>query len=73
MTRLSGGHRKGSGGIRSLDHTLCALETYELGELWEKYGLVGDLIVHHFTLLPLCLLIINLLAIHRGLPSSQYI
>lgn len=43
--RVSGGQRKGSGGLRSLDHTLRALGVYELGELWQKYGLVGDLIV----------------------------
>lgn len=45
LTRLSGGKNVGSGGLRSLEHTIHTLETYELGELWEKYGLVGDLVV----------------------------
>ena len=27
------------------EHVDMVIEAYELGELWEKYGLVGDLIV----------------------------
>lgn len=73
ITRLSGGQRKGSGGSRSLKHTIRALETYELGELWEKYGLVGDLIVHHIPSLLLNRLIQDPLAVHRRLSLSEYL
>lgn len=30
---------------RTLHHTILALEAYELGELWQHYGLVGDVVV----------------------------
>ncbi len=29
----------------TLHHTILALEAYELGELWQQYGLVGDVVV----------------------------
>ncbi len=51
ITRLSGLKANPSLGggptmvPRSLEHTTEALKVYELRELWEKYGLVGDLVV----------------------------
>lgn len=30
---------------RSLKHTIQALETFEIRELWVNYGLVGDIVV----------------------------
>jgi hypothetical protein len=32
-------------GRRSRDHTDVLVETFELGVLWDEYGLVGDVIV----------------------------
>ena len=31
--------------LRFLEHTVALLENIELGELWDEYGLVGDVIV----------------------------
>ncbi len=70
LTRLSGGRNIGSGGLRSLEHTIRALETYELGELWEKYGLVGDLVVCWAPTLMFILPFNDLLAFYRRLPTS---
>ncbi len=73
ITQLSGGQNIGSGGLRSLEHTIRALETYELGELWGKYGLVGDLIVCCKPTLTSISLINILLAFYRRLSTSQYL
>ncbi len=34
---------------RFLQHTAQALKVYEMRELWEKYGLVGDLVVSEYV------------------------
>jgi hypothetical protein len=50
----------GDGGRRSRDYTELLVNTFELGTLWDEYGLVGDVIVciplfilfliHHFPI-----------------------
>ena len=35
----------GKGGRRSCDHTELLVNTFELGTLWDEYGLVSDIIV----------------------------
>ncbi|KAJ3563932.1 hypothetical protein NP233_g8618 [Leucocoprinus birnbaumii] len=45
ITRLSGKNiLHTSRAPRSLEHTVQALETYELAKLWKEYGLIGDVI-----------------------------
>jgi hypothetical protein len=36
---------------RSQAHTELLVEEFELGMLWDEYGLVGDIVVHFFLLL----------------------
>ena len=52
-------------GRRSREHTEILVEEFELGVLWDEYGLVGDIIVF---LLFLCLYVasahINCTALH---------
>ena len=31
--------------LRSRDHTEAAVKALEIGELWQKYGIVGDIVV----------------------------
>lgn len=35
----------GGGGHRSREHTELLVSEFELGTLWDEYGLVGDIIV----------------------------
>ena len=35
----------GAGLLRSRAHTEYAAERFELGELWDEYGIVGDIVV----------------------------
>jgi hypothetical protein len=37
-------------GHRSCEHTDMLIEAFELGILWDKYGLVGDVVVSIFFL-----------------------
>lgn len=32
---------------RTVEHTQEAVESFELGTLWEEYGLVGNIVVSH--------------------------
>lgn len=32
---------------RTVEHTLAAVKYFELGRLWDEYGIVGDVIVSH--------------------------
>ncbi len=43
----------GEGGRRSREHTELLVNEFELGTLWDEYGLVGDIIVH--VVLTVCL------------------
>jgi hypothetical protein len=43
----------GGGGRRSREHTELLVNEFELGTLWDEYGLVGDIIVH--VVLAVCL------------------
>jgi hypothetical protein len=36
---------------RSQEHTELIVEAFELGTLWDEYGLVGDIVVGVFTLI----------------------
>jgi hypothetical protein len=47
-TDLDGGVRR-----RSREHTELLVSEFELGTLWDEYGLVGDIIVH--VILTVCL------------------
>ncbi len=38
---------------RSVEHTCAVAEYFELGTLWEEYGLVGDVIVSFLNVLAL--------------------
>jgi hypothetical protein len=58
---------------RSQTHTKLLIKEFELGMLWDEYGLVGDIVV--------CLLLSTVarsltslifLAIHYQFPTSQY-
>jgi hypothetical protein len=40
----------GGGGRRSRDHTELLVSEFELGVLWEEYGLVGDIVVCLFVM-----------------------
>ena len=31
--------------LRNRDHTEAAVRSFELGELWQEYGIVGDIVV----------------------------
>ena len=35
----------GGGGLRFRDHTELLVSEYELGVLWDEFGLVGDIVV----------------------------
>jgi hypothetical protein len=37
----------GGGGQRSREHTELLVSEFELGVLWDEYGLVGDIVVRH--------------------------
>jgi hypothetical protein len=38
----------GTYGRRSREHTNLLVEEFELGVLWDEYGLVGDIVVRAF-------------------------
>jgi len=54
-----------------LEHTQTILENLELGELWDAYGLVGDVVVSAaFKIMQQ--VNISRAAIYREFPSGKY-
>jgi hypothetical protein len=45
----------GQHGRRSQAHAELLVEEFELGMLWDEYGLVGDIVVSYLFLAHLCL------------------
>jgi len=50
-TAPADGLDEGTHGRRSRDHTEMLVEEFELGILWDEYGLVGDVVVRTISLL----------------------
>jgi hypothetical protein len=50
-TAPADGLDEGTYGRRSRDHTEMLVEEFELGVLWDEYGLVGDVVVRTISLL----------------------
>jgi hypothetical protein len=59
---------------RSQAHTELLVEEFELGMLWDEYGLVGDIIVRLLRLSTVAgsLTLFIFLAIHCQFPTSRY-
>jgi hypothetical protein len=58
---------------RSQAHTELLVKEFELGMLWDEYGLVGDVAVRILYISLVCAsLIVIFLAIHKQFPSSRY-
>lgn len=47
-TAPADGLDEGTYGRRSRDHTEMLVEEFELGVLWDEYGLIGDVVVRIF-------------------------
>lgn len=56
---LKRGEFNGEGGRRSREHTELLVEEFELGDLWDEYGIVGDVVVCISDLLS-CFLVTDL-------------
>jgi hypothetical protein len=50
-TAPADGLDEGTYGQHSCDHTEMLVEEFELGVLWDEYGLVGDVVVRNISLL----------------------
>ena len=62
--RPHGSHSDEKCGRRSREHTEILVEAFELGVLWDEYGLVGDVIVSSFFSIFVLFAHINFTALH---------
>ena len=64
----------GQYGHRSQVHAELLVEEFELGMLWDEYGLVRDIVVSYLFLAPLhvCLWLLFFSAIHKWFSQSRY-
>ena len=57
---------------RSQAHTELLVESFELGVVWDEYGLVGDVVVGFFFLLSLSKSNSSLSAVHQCFSPSGH-